>query len=133
LLTMGNISYSWQNLVVADPTNTAFDKTEVQFNGWENPLINISFCIPTNNIPPSTMTWELWNSFVKNEYVGTTNTKTILNIIVGEVDTSLISYATDTSTQNIPVQIKGYTLNFGPGDSDKGSFWIINAQLVETK
>lgn len=132
-LLNSDFSYSWQNLVVADPTNTAFDKTEVQFNGWENPLINLTFHIPIDNTPANSMTWALWNSFVKNEYNGATSTQIRMTMVVGSTDTSLFSYATSSSTASIPVVIKGYSLRASPTDSNGANFWTINAQLIETK
>jgi hypothetical protein len=132
LAVLGSITYGWQNLVSADPTNTAFDKTEVQFNGWENPIINLSFAIPIEDNPSGFITWATWNSIVKNEYIDS-STLTKLQVVVGSADTSLTSYATSTSTTLIPVQVKGFTLNLGAGDSNDANFWIINAQFIETK
>jgi hypothetical protein len=132
-LLNSDFSYSWQNMISNDPTNTAFDKTEVQFSGWENPLINLTFHIPIDLTIPSTMTWALWNQFVKNEYDGSANTQIKLSMVVGSTDTSLVSYATSSSTASIPVQIKGYSLRISPTDSNGANFWTINAQLIETK
>lgn len=128
----GEFSYSWQNLIDAPPVATGFGNTEVQMSGWENPLINLTFYIPVDNIPSSTMTWALWNQFTKNDTV----TQTLLTMRIGASDTIFISYAassSSTGTSTIPVVIKGYTLNLSPADSSNASFWTVNAQLQETK
>lgn len=134
-LLNGEVSYSWKNLTNAEPTVDDFGSTEVQFNGWENPAFTLTFHIPNGSIPTGTMTWGLWNQFVKNKYDGTDSTKVYLNILTGN-GTQFTDYSADetsTSVSDIPVVIRGYSVRFGGGDSRDGYFWTINAQVQVTK
>jgi len=133
-LVNGSFSYGWKNLTTADPSNSQFGNVEAQSVGWENPIINLNFYIPIDNIPSGTMTWALWNEYVKNQEVGTSATQTKLGVVVGKNDTSFVSYASSLtgSTTNIPVVIKNYTLTFSPSDSRNAAFWNIKATLLET-
>jgi hypothetical protein len=147
------IGYSWSNLTDAKPSNTTFANVETQFNGWSNPMINLVFYIPIdqiidlniayaaqNGVSSYTdpryqyMSWELWHQFVKNEYLGTTATKIYLSAVLGSSDTSLKTYAQSTSTTGvtpIPVQLKSYSMRVTQ-DESRGSLWVINAQFIET-
>ena len=134
-LLNSNINYSWKNIVSVDPSQTSFSAVEAQLSGWENPTMNLTFYIPIDNVPSSTMTWSLWNQFVKSQYLGTSDTQTTITINVGSSDTAFSSYASTSShsaVTNIPVQIKSYSLAFGAKDSSRANFWTIQAQLVET-
>jgi len=135
-LLNGEFTYSWQNQIDAPIIATGYGNSESQFSGWENPIINLTFLIPVDSIPAGTMTWALWNQFVKNQYLGTSATQTKLSAVVGAGDTQFISYAassSSTGTSTVPIVVKGYTLTFDPGDSVNASLWRINAQLQETK
>ena len=131
-LLNGEITYSWKNMVQANPSNSSFGSVEAVFTGWENPALNLTFHIPIDNNPSGFMTWGLWNEFVKYQYDGVN--QTTLAISVGASDTSFSDYSDGTSGDStIPVIVKGYTLKFGANDSRNANFWTINAQLQVTK
>ena len=134
-LLNGSCNYNWKNLVKANPDVGSYGTTEAQFSGWENPTFNLTFHIPIDSIPTGTMTWALWNQFVKNQYDGTATTKTKLAITVGSTNTSFADYSADSTTSNntlIPIQILGYSLSFAASDSANAGFWTINAQIMVT-
>lgn len=136
ILLAGDFSYNWKNLTKADPGNGYFGSVETQFSGWENPTMNLTFHIPTDNIPTSSMTWALWNQFVKAQYTGSSSTTTYMKIKYGASDTLFADYSASSSSTgitSIPIQILGFGLNFSPADSDRAAFWSINAQLQVTK
>jgi len=129
-LLNGGITYAWKNLVNTDPAIGSFDNIEAQYNGWENPTFKLVFHIPTDNIPASTMTWSLWNEFVKNS----STTNTTLNMSLGSSDTAFAEYsAGSTGDTVIPIIVRNYSLTFGPGDSNDSNFWTINANVQVTK
>jgi hypothetical protein len=132
----GVVTYNWKNLVKANPTNSSYKNTEAVFTGWENPTFNLTFHIPVGAEPSGTMTWALWNQFVKNKYYASSGaTKTTLTIIVGDSDVSFTDYSVDETTSGntiIPIQILGFGLTFSPGESNKAGFWTINAQVMVT-
>lgn len=132
----GSFSYGWENLLSSDPSNTAFGDVENVFNGWENPIINLVFFIPTNLAAGSTMTWALWNEFAKAEYLGTNATATYLRVTTGDNDTPFLNYSASSSsvgTSSIPISIKGYSLKFSPATSNNSAFWTIQAKCRVTK
>jgi len=136
------LTYGWKSLTVNKPIQQYFGKSEVQFNGWENPIINLTFIIRPNDNGTNVMSWELWNDFIRQK--PTSSNQTTLNITTGGLTSNGISgstavfssYALDTTTtgvQNIPVVIKSASVNIDPSDSNNGYFWFVNAQLIETK
>lgn len=131
----GELSYQWKNLTSANPGNSFFASTESQFSGWENPIMSLSFHINVNSIPTGTMTWDLWNQFVKAQYLGTSSTQTFLSCQVGTstLFTDYSASSSSTGVTSIPIQINSSTLSFSPGDSDNAHFWTINCQLQVTK
>ena len=132
-LLHGAFSYGWKNLVKADPANSSYSSVEAQFSGWENPTMNLTFHIPVESIPSDTMTWALWNQFVKNQYAGTAATQTRLAITVGSNDTQFGDYSTSTvAVTAIPIQIDEFSLIFSPVESSNAGFWTINAQVKVT-
>lgn len=131
-LLNGKFSYGWKNMVSADPSNGAFNATEVQYTGWENPIISLIFYIPVENLPVGTMTWALWNEYAKNQEIGTSATQTLLSVVVGNNDTAFISYANSVATSDIPVVIKTFNVDFSPADSQDAGFWTVKATLLET-
>ena len=129
------ISYGWNNKISTDPIPGSFANVEAQFNGWENPQINLTFYIPIDNTPSGYMTWNTWHQFVKSQYLGTSATTTYLYATLGSNDTPLASYAASSlasSTYPIPIIIKSYNMNVS-ADESNGTLWVINAQLTETK
>jgi len=135
-LLNGKFTYGWKNLVSSHPSNSAYGNAEAQFTGWENPIISLTFYIPIDNTPGGFMTWSLWNKFAKNQYDGTSLSMVKLYVTVGSSDTAFTSYAEvegHTSKTQIPIQLKSYSLNFSPDDSNNAGFWTINAQFQETK
>jgi hypothetical protein len=137
-LLHGSLSYSWKNLVQVDPSDSAYGNQEAQQNGWENPTFNMMFHLPigTSYVDGSTyLNWEKWNQLSKNLYDGTSATQTKLQVSVkGNVLFSDYSASSsNTAVTDIPIIIKGYSLSFGPEDSDGGYFWTINAQCQVTK
>lgn len=133
-------NYGWKNLTSEDPSESSYGNVESVFQGWENPQVSLTFFIPIDNSTltdgTTFMNWAKWNSLVKNQYDGTSNTQTKLQIKVGDSDTSFSDYSSDSTssyTTDIPVAIKSYSLTFSPDDSNKSGFWTVNAQLVVTK
>jgi hypothetical protein len=140
-LNTANITYSWKNLTVNKPLENAFAATEIQFNGWENPLFSLQFIIRPNDSATNTMTWALWNSFLRQK--PTASNVTTLNITTGGLTAGgtagssavFKSYAeseTSTGVTNIPVVIMSADVKFDAGDTVNGYFWVVNAKLVET-
>lgn len=140
-LNTATITYSWKNLTVNKPLENSFQATEIQFNGWENPLMNLRFIIRPNDSTSNTMTWELWNNFIRQK--PSTSNYTTLNITTGGLTAGgtagssavFKSYAaseSSTGATNIPIVIKNADVTFDAGDSVNGYFWTVNAQLVET-
>lgn len=135
-LLNGEFTYGWKNLVKADPGNGYFGDVEAQFNGWENPIASLMFHIPTDNIPAGTMTWPLWNEFVKAQHAGSSSSCTFLAITYGASDTAFAEYSASSSSTartTIPVQISSYNLRFSPAESKNAAHWTISAQLQVTK
>lgn len=134
-LLNAEFTYGWKNLTSANPSNTIFGTTESQFNGWENPLINLKFFINLNNPTANYITWALWNELVKAQYLGTAGTRTYLALTAGSGDVSFASYAASTSVSavtSIPVTIVSYSLRLNPEYSSNSYLWEIDAQLMET-
>ena len=132
-LLNSKFTYNWKNLTKFDPGAGYYGSVETQFSGWENPALNLQFYIPIDNTPDNSMTWSLWNEFVKYEYDGVT--PTTLNFTVGGSDTAFTDYSDSSSSagvSNIPVQIKSYSLVISP-DTRNGYMWVINAQIQVTK
>ena len=136
-LLNSKFTYNWKNLTKFDPGAGYYGSVETQFSGWENPALNLQFYIPIDNTPSGSMTWSLWNEFVKYEYDG--ETPTILNFTVGGSDTAFTDYSASGGSMtsymgdaDIPVQIKSYSLVISP-DTRNGYMWVINAQLQVTK
>jgi hypothetical protein len=139
-LLHGTITYGWKNQVTADSGEGYFGDVEAQFNGWENPTINLLFHIPVGNSTyaegTNWMNWAKWNDLVKNQYINTADTATSLVVTVGDTDIPFYEYSLSTSstgTSNPKIQIKNYTLSLSPDESRNAYFWTINAQLVITK
>jgi len=135
-LLNSTFTYGFKNMTDVDPTNGGFGITEVQFWGWENPKITLTFHIPIDNIISGFMTWSLWNEFAKNKYDGTSGTQTKLNINVGGSDTAFADYSLDSTSDSvttIPVQVDNFKLVFGPGGSNNSAFWSVTATFMVTK
>jgi hypothetical protein len=135
-LLNSEFTYGWKNLTSANPSNTLFGTTETQFNGWENPLINLRFFININNPTSGYMTWALWNAFAKTEYLGTAGTRTYLALTAGSADIAFASYAassTASAVTSIPVSVISYSLKMNPEDSSESYLLEIDAQLMETQ
>ena len=133
-LLAGEFTYSWQNLISANPSNSSFGSVEPVFNGWENPIGNLTFVIPTDSNPSGCMTWALWNQFAKAP-AGYPTTDTIMSLTYGDSDTLFADYSQSSSTTavtSIPIMIKGYSLRFSPADSRNSAHWTINAQIIIT-
>lgn len=132
-LLNGEFSYSWKNLTTNNPVVNSYGNSEPVFTGWENPILNLTFYIPINNVPSGTMSWSLWNEFAKvrsDNSVSSTLTK--LSVTVGDSDVVFADYSASsaaTATTSIPVSVKSYSLRFDPGESVNASLWVINAQL----
>jgi hypothetical protein len=140
-LNTASINYSWKNLTVNKPIQHSFAATEIQFNGWENPLYSLQFIIRPNDSATNTMTWALWNDLIRQK--PTSTNVTTLNITTGGLTAGGVSgssavfksyaeSATSTGVTNIPVVIKSCDVKFDAGDSNNGFFWRVNAVLVET-
>ena len=137
------VTYSWKSNIYSKAYEHSFQNTESQFNGWENPLFNLTFYIPANTeSDEGYITWEQWNTLVKQKI--TSSNQITLAITSGALDSDkrptltkeFKSYAdseTSTGKSEIPVVIKSYSVKFDAGDSVNGYFWAINAQLQETK
>lgn len=134
-LLNADFTYAWKNEISANPLEGVFDNVEVLFNGWENPVINLTFHLPvgTSYANGTTyMDWAKWNSIVKNQYDGTVATRNRLEITVS--NTQFTDYSTTaTSTTSIPFVVKNYNLRFSPSDSRNSYFWTITAQLQVSK
>lgn len=140
MLLHGAVSYGWKNNVTADSGDGFFGDVEAQFNGWENPTINLTFHIPVGDSTftngSTWMNWDKWNQLVKNSYLGTESTATSLIFTVGDTDIPFQDYSLSTSstgTSKPKIQIKGYSLSLSPDESRNAYFWTISAQLQVTK
>jgi hypothetical protein len=134
-LLNADFSYAWKNETSANPTESSFDNVEAQVNGWENPVINLTFHLPvgTSYANGTTyMDWAKWNSIVKNLYDGSVDSKCRLEINVSGI--AFTDYSTSsTATTSIPFIVKSYNLKFSPSESRNSYFWTISAQLQVTK
>lgn len=141
-LDAASISYSWKNLTLSKPLQHSFKATEVQYNGWENPLFSLSFIIRPNDLRADVMTWHLFNSFLRQK--PTSDNKTTLNITTGGLtaqgtsgsSAAFTSYAESEQSSgrtNIPVVIMSADVKFDAGNSNNGYFWMVNAKMAETE
>lgn len=132
-LLNAEFTYGWKNLTNSNPVVNSFGSVEPVFNGWENPIIGLTFYIPVNSVPSGSMTWALWNEFVKvRSNSSITSTVTKLSVTVGDSDTVFQDYSASPSnvgTSTISVVVKSFNLRFDPGESVNAGLWTINAQL----
>jgi hypothetical protein len=139
-LLHGGVTYSWKNLVSADPGEGFYGNVETQFSGWENPTMNLLFHIPTGtgtyDDGSTWMSWSKWNQIAKNQYLGTEASATSIVIAYNASDSLFADYSASSSTTgitSIPIQIRSYSLTFSPDESRGGYLFTINAQIQVTK
>lgn len=133
-LLNADFSYAWKNQLSANPIESSFDNVEAQFNGWENPVINLTFHVPVGTSyadGTNYINWEKWNEIVKNEYDGSVDSQCRLEVSVA--DEQFVDYSGVTSVSSIPFVVKSYNLKFSPSDSNNSYFWTVSAQLQVTK
>jgi hypothetical protein len=131
ILLGAKFTYSWTNLYRDFPLPGQYSGVQaVQYSGWKNPTMNISFYIELTNPTTGTMTWTQWNMILRD----TTN-KTYLSLIFGNSDTAFTSFAgiassSTTATSSIPIQVMDYNVTIDPSVKDK---LFISMDCMETK
>lgn len=137
ILLGSTFGYKWDNLTKDFPLPGMYSGiTSVEYKGWKNPGINISFYIELSNTRTyfnddtqmqetygaptvGAITWSQLNSIVKDRV-----NKTYLSLTFGDNDTPFTSYASTASDSTsgvilIPIQIISYNLMIDPNVTDK--------------
>jgi hypothetical protein len=132
-LHSAKVSYSWKNLDISKPNEQSFANTEVQFNGWENPIYNLTFYLVEDQMESNDLTWAEWMVLVKNKPTSTNNITLAIKTGQNDSEKEFKSYGTSTDgVTEVPVVIKSFSLAFDAKSSVNGYFWTVNAQLQET-
>lgn len=129
-LLSSRITYQWQNIRATYPGPGRFDITPTQFQGWQNPGINITFILEQNNPTAGCITMSQLMQVVKNS----TSALTYLTVTTGISDTLFASYATSsTGVTSIPIQVADLTINIDPNDNVNSDKLLITMNCFETK
>ena len=133
-------TYSWKNLSTSKPVQHGYKNTEVQFSGWENPVIKMTVYFPQlNSADTEFITYDEFMTIVKNK--PTLTNVTYLSFSTGiagnETDKQFKSYA-DSETEtigksSIPVTIMDFNLSLSAKEGKDGSFWTAQITFRETR
>lgn len=132
-----DIKYIWKNLIRADAMQGLHDISEVEYAGFENPIIMITGVIDVNSSQSNIITQSLLMDFA--QCCDGTNNLVLTVYTEGEgTGTYLKGRPTagysvgGTYIDNLKVVIKDFSISFGVPESKEGRIWNYTIELVET-
>jgi|TARA_R100001530_G_scaffold2717_1_gene4369 hypothetical protein len=123
-LNSNSFTYAWGNIIKKDPVPGKYDIVEVDFAGWENPVIKIGGVIEegagSNEI----------TEILLKQFARAYTTQTYLTVVYGNSSTSFTG--SDGSTTTIPIIIEDFKINMN-ATTEKGSVLDYDITLTESK
>ena len=136
-----NIVYGWKSFVKAPPVEGKFDITEVDYGGFENPIITISgvMDVQLSTIGSGTLTTisqKLLVDFANSataltlEVKAGTNTPTTR--LGGRPSGGYVTNGSNTLTNTITCRVEGFTINISTQESVGARKWNYSVTLRES-
>jgi len=135
------ITYGWRNLVKITPAPFAYDITEANYLGFENPVITISGSIPIEDIPsPNTGSNAILTQDYLIDFAIACKTQPItLTISAGDTNVVYLKgrpsggYSVGGSlTNSINIIILDFNVKFSSRETKEGSVWNYSITCRET-
>lgn len=132
------VKYTWKNIVRNDAILGKSDIAEVEYGGFQNPIIIITGVIDVDDDSANMMTQSLLFDFA--QCVDGTNNLVLTVTSSGESGTGThlkgrpaAGYSVGGSyTDSLNIVIKVFSMNFGAISSREGRIWSYSIECVET-
>lgn len=132
------IKYAWKNIVKQDPIPGKGDISEVDYNGFENPIIILTGWIDTDDTSSNLINHSLLLDFAQAN--NSSNTTKLTITCVGEDTTATYLKGRPSTGYSVGgtyrdfllVQVKNFSFNFGVPKSKEGRIWGYTIEFTET-